>query len=68
MISFINLQDQWPADKDAEIVTYCKAGHRSTMAMTILRSFGYTNVRSLQGGYTGYVAAGYPVAEAIAAK
>jgi len=58
---FINLQDQWPADLDAPIVTYCKAGHRSTMAMTILMSHGYTNVRSLKGGYVGWQDAGYAV-------
>ncbi|WP_420643330.1 rhodanese-like domain-containing protein [Candidatus Leptofilum sp.] len=59
---FIGLQDNWPADKDAPIVTYCKAGHRSTVAMNILKSYGYTNVRSLQGGYTAYSAAGYALA------
>ncbi len=59
---FINLQDQWPADLDAPIVTYCKAGHRSTVAMTILWSYGYTNVRSLKGGFVGWKGAGYPIA------
>jgi len=58
---FIALQDQWPAAKDAEIVTYCKAGHRSTMAMTILLAYGYENVRSLAGGYTAWVSAEYPI-------
>ena len=60
---FINLQDEWPEDLDAPIVTYCKAGHRSTMAMTILRAYGYTNVQSLKGGFVGWEAAEYPVAE-----
>ena len=36
---------------DAPIVVYCGSGHRSTIAMTILRSYGYTNVRSLKGGF-----------------
>ncbi len=57
---FTNLQDQWPADLDAPIVTYCKAGHRSTVAMSILMSYGYTNVQSLKGGYGGWVDAGLP--------
>ena len=57
---FINLQDQWPADLDAPIVTYCKAGHRSTVAMTILMNYGYTNVRSLKGGFVGWKEAGLP--------
>lgn len=53
----------WPADKNAEIVIYCGSGHRSTMAMTILLTEGYTNVTSLKGGFGGWVEAGFPVAE-----
>ena len=63
---FINLKDQWPTDLDAPIVVYCKAGHRSTVAMIIMRSYGYTNIRSLSGGFTGWVGAEYPVAEYVA--
>ena len=61
--SFIANKSMWPADKDAEIVVYCGSGHRSTMAMTILLSEGYTNVTSLKGGFGGWVEAGLPVAE-----
>ncbi len=60
---FIKMQDQWPSDKDAAIVVYCGSGHRSTMAMTILWSYGYTDVHSLVGGFGAWVEAGYPVAE-----
>jgi rhodanese-related sulfurtransferase len=56
-------KDLWPADKDAEIVFYCGSGHRSTMAMEMLLSYGYSNVTSLSGGFGGWVDAGYPVAE-----
>jgi rhodanese-related sulfurtransferase len=56
----------WPADKDAEIVVYCGSGHRSTMAMTILRTYGYTNVTSLKDGFGGWVEAGFPVAAYLA--
>lgn len=61
--SFIADKAMWPADKDAEIVVYCGSGHRSTMAMTILLTEGYTNVSSLKGGFGGWVEAGFPVAE-----
>jgi len=61
--SFITDKAMWPADKDAEIVVYCGSGHRSTMAMTILLTEGYTNVSSLKGGFGGWVEAGFPVAE-----
>jgi rhodanese-related sulfurtransferase len=54
---------QWPAEKDADIVVYCKAGTRSNIAMSILRVFGYTNVISMKGGFTAYVEAELPVAE-----
>jgi rhodanese-related sulfurtransferase len=68
---FIALQDfiaergNWP-DKDAEIVVYCGSGHRSTIAMTILWSYGYTNVSSLKGGFSGWATAEYPVGEYVA--
>ncbi len=61
---FIAQKDIWPADLDAPIVVYCGSGHRSTIAMSILWSYGYTDVRSLKGGFGGWVEAGYPVAEA----
>jgi len=58
-------QDMWPADKDAPIVVYCGSGHRSTIAMSILWSYGYTNVQSLKSGFAAWVDAGYPVAEYV---
>ena len=61
--SFIAEKAMWPADKEAEIVVYCGSGHRSTMAMTMLLTEGYTNVTSLKGGFGGWVEAGFPVAE-----
>jgi len=64
--SFLAEKAMWPADKDAEIVVYCGSGHRSTMAMTMLLTEGYTNVTSLKGGFGGWVEAGLPVAEFVA--
>ena len=60
---FVTMKDMWPADKDAPIVVYCGSGHRSTMAMTILWSYGYPNVLSLKDGFGGWVTAGFPVVE-----
>jgi len=56
-----------PAAKDANIVVYCKGGHRGNMAATILRTLGYTNVRNLSGGFGGWTTAGLPVEKAEAA-
>jgi rhodanese-related sulfurtransferase len=64
---FVAQQDLWPADKDAPVVVYCGSGHRSTIAMTILWSYGYTDVRSLKGGFGGWASAGYPVLGGAAA-
>ncbi len=56
--------DLLPADLDAPIVAYCKAGTRGVIAMTSLWVLGYTNVRSLAGGIDGWIAAGYDVTDA----
>lgn len=58
---FINERSAWPSDKDTEIVVYCGSGHRSTIAMTMLWSYDYTDVLSLKGGFGGWTEAGYPV-------
>jgi len=60
---FIEAQDQWPAEQDMPIVVYCGSGHRSTIAMTILYSYGYSDVRSLVGGFNDWAEAGFPVVE-----
>jgi rhodanese-related sulfurtransferase len=64
--SFVADSAMWPDNKDAEIVVYCGSGHRSTMAMTILLTEGYTKVTSLKGGFGGWVSAGLPTAESVA--
>ena len=60
---FVNMKDMWPAELDAPIVVYCGSGHRSTIAMAILWSYGYTDIHSLKGGLGGWVEASYPVIE-----
>ncbi len=57
---FVASQDMWPEDLEAPIVVYCGSGHRSTIAMSILWSYGYSDVRSLKDGYGGWVEEGYP--------
>jgi rhodanese-related sulfurtransferase len=62
---FIAMKDQWPQDLDAPIVVYCGSGHRSTIAMTMLWSYGYTDVKSMQGGLAQWIEAGYPVVDFV---
>jgi rhodanese-related sulfurtransferase len=53
--------DRLPADKNAPIITYCAVGQRGALAMTALRLLGYTNVKSMGGGFNGWVKANLPV-------
>jgi molybdopterin/thiamine biosynthesis adenylyltransferase/rhodanese-related sulfurtransferase len=47
-------------DRDAPIVVYCASGNRSLFAVRSLQEMGYTNARSLAGGFTGWKRAGLP--------
>ncbi|HEY1554549.1 MAG TPA: molybdopterin-synthase adenylyltransferase MoeB [Kofleriaceae bacterium] len=47
-------------DRGAAIVVYCASGNRSLFAQRTLAELGYTNVRSLAGGFTGWKRAGQP--------
>jgi rhodanese-related sulfurtransferase len=48
-------------DQGAEIVLYCGGGYRSALAADALQKMGYTNVLSMDGGFTGWVNAGNDV-------
>lgn len=45
-------------DPDAPIVLYCGGGYRSALATDAVQRMGYTNVRSMTGGWRGWTAAG----------
>ncbi|CAG1010507.1 Sulfurtransferase [Anaerolineales bacterium] len=50
-----------PADKSAQVVTICSAGHRGAVATMALRMLGYAKVNSMFGGLNTWVADGLPV-------
>ncbi|MBI1281863.1 MAG: hypothetical protein GC179_27305 [Anaerolineaceae bacterium] len=52
--------DKLPA-QDQPIIVYCGIGHRGGIATEVLHLLGYTNVRSIFGGFTAWKAAGLPV-------
>ena len=45
---------------EAEIILYCGGGFRSALAADNLQKMGYSKVSSMDGGYSGWVKAGYP--------
>jgi rhodanese-related sulfurtransferase len=45
----------------APIVLYCGGGFRSALAAKNLQDMGYSNVISMDGGFSGWKNAGYPL-------
>jgi rhodanese-related sulfurtransferase len=46
-------------DTDKEIVLYCGGGYRSALAADNLKKMGYTNVKSMAGGWRSWNEKGY---------
>jgi len=44
----------------AKMICYCGGGFRSALVADNLQKMGYTNVESMDGGWKGWLAAGYP--------
>ena len=42
--------------KNQEVICYCRGGHRSMQACMLLESFGFTNLKNLEGGMMGWEA------------
>ena len=47
--------------KDADILIYCKTSGRAALAALNLQRMGYTNVRSIHGGFDAWSQASLPV-------
>jgi rhodanese-related sulfurtransferase len=43
-----------------KVVLYCGGGFRSALAADNLQKMGYTNVESMDGGWKGWLEAGFP--------
>lgn len=54
-----DIEQRVPAS-DAKIILYCGGGFRSALAADNLQKMGYSNVESMDGGWKGWLAAGYP--------
>jgi rhodanese-related sulfurtransferase len=55
--------DKLPQDKSSAIIAECGSGHRSAIAMMALNLLGYTNVKSLAGGFAAWKNANLPIAK-----
>jgi rhodanese-related sulfurtransferase len=55
-----DIEGQIP-DREAEILLYCGGGYRSALVADNLQKMGYRNVVSVDGGWRGWVGAGFPV-------
>jgi sulfur-carrier protein adenylyltransferase/sulfurtransferase len=55
----LRIEDQVP-ERSSEIVLYCAGGTRSALAARALNELGYTNVKSLAGGFSAWKRAGLP--------
>lgn len=53
--------DELPADKNAQIVLYCRSGSMSATAARELVKLGYTDVWNLDGGMIAWKQLGYPL-------
>ncbi len=53
----LKIEEQVP-DKDQEVVIYCAGGVRSALAARAMQELGYTNVKSLIGGFNAWKRAG----------
>lgn len=49
--------------KDKEIVLYCRSGARSQTAYNVMKSLGYTNIKSVAGGMIHWQEDQYPLTE-----
>jgi rhodanese-related sulfurtransferase len=57
-----DIEQQVPAT-DTKLILYCGGGFRSALAADNLQKMGYTNVESMDGGWKGWIAAGYPTSK-----
>jgi rhodanese-related sulfurtransferase len=46
---------------DTKLILYCGGGFRSALAADNLQKMGYSNVESMDGGWKGWLEAGFPV-------
>jgi rhodanese-related sulfurtransferase len=54
-------RDPWWSDRARPLICYCGGGNRSVLAARSLQSMGFSELRSLAGGWSAWTAARLPV-------
>jgi len=52
--------EQRVPDTNTKLILYCGGGFRSALSADNLQKMGYSNVESMDGGWKGWLEAGYP--------
>ncbi|HXR33005.1 MAG TPA: rhodanese-like domain-containing protein [Verrucomicrobiae bacterium] len=52
--------EQRVPDTNSKLILYCGGGFRSALTADNLQKMGYTNVESMDGGWRGWLEAGFP--------
>lgn len=52
--------EQGVPDTDTKLILYCGGGFRSALSADNLQKMGYSNVESMDGGWKGWLEAGFP--------
>jgi rhodanese-related sulfurtransferase len=52
--------EQRVPDTNTKLILYCGGGFRSALSADNLQRMGYTNVESMDGGWKGWLEAGFP--------
>ena len=52
--------EQRVPDTSTKLILYCGGGFRSALSADNLQKMGYTNVESMDGGWKGWLEAGFP--------
>jgi len=55
-----DIEEKFP-NREAEILLYCGGGYRSALVADNLQRMGYKRVVSVDGGWRGWIAAGFSV-------
>ncbi len=56
-----NYLSEFPGEKDAKIVVYCRNGNQGAIAASTLVDLGYSDVYNLEGGLQNWGYAGYDI-------